>query len=1787
MVDLGAIDEDVRFDHGAADTLASRCDAAADVIEGQAGSRASWKNTALTDFRGAFSELFRSNASVAAADATELASRLREVATGVRLLKEEARKEQQRRETARQWKREQDDRNLWDKGVDAVFGGDDPPVGPPAAEPTIPVSAPVNGTRETPTPGSGGGGGGGGTSSARPEDLRAFANGSRGANQTLSAKPAMCRSAYTTFEAGCGWGRLEASGVFTGFDKYLDANEEDVRWATLVADAFAAAGGEGAVSTLSDSALLATLQAAGVDASRQDIVIDPPTAYGHPPTTGYSVDPVNTATGNFLEREVDLSFTGATAALVWDRTYNSFSQQAGAFGPGWSSWTEAGLALDDEAARMTLPDGRVIVFPRLGTGWDRATGENMWLARDDAGLQATTNDGKVLTFDGAGRLSALSHGAGTTVRLEHDAGRLVRVVHERGRSVDLTWADERIVRATGSDGRTVDYAYDDSGRLVTAAGPAGLRSYAWDDAGLISSVTDADGVVEAENAYDAHRRVTLQRTPHGRVVRFVYLPGNVTVVSDEDGTRSNTWLHDQRGRLIGVVDTDERRQSTSYDAHGNPVMVTERDGSVTVHEYDDRGRRTRTVTPSGADLTYGYDEADRITTVVAESGGVVEYSYDGADRNPSLMVDPEGGRTRFSWRAGLLTEMVDPVGVTVRFDYDDRGDLVATTDALGNTARLERDPTGRVTASVSPLGHRTRWTYLPHGHLGSRQDPDGAVWRYEHTAAGRLSAVIDPTGSRTEIEHGSHGEETRTVDPLGRAVTRHLDDLGNLASVELPDGSRWEFTHDALSRLVAATDPAGAEWRYDYDANGDLTATTDPTGVRIGASVDRPARTLTVGDGEADRTWSFDPLGRATAATDPDGTSAVTVHDACGRPVELLDGDGGLTRIERDAAGRAVAVTSPTGAVTRFEYDARGRLAALVDPTGARTTYEHDADGRLVREVLPTGEVAWTEHDPCGRVTAASVPGRGVARYRYDAAGRVVESSDTWFGRRRFRYDAAGQLVEVVNGNGGVTRFERDPRGRAVAVTDPLGHTTRRSYDQLDRPVSQTDALGRTTRAGYDAAGRLAFQESPTGSRVEWTHDTAGRIASEVVDGRLVTSVEHDPRARTVRISDHTQEHRTTTHLLEWNRRDQLVRHVRDDRATTWAYDADGNRTSLTTPDGRSTTFERDAAGRVSVVEHPLLGRAVLERDGSGRLVRATADGTLQTWERLDGFVVAHVHTDAGGATRTEVTRDEDGRITGIDRAGERTTYAYDLAHQLVESRLGGSVTRWSYDAAGRLVTESVDGAVRGHTHDPAGQLLATRGPDGLTTRHDYDGCGRRVRTERPDGRVRELSWTATGWLSAVTERAGDDVERTELHVDATGQLAWVGDTELWWDTASPRGRGLLQVGEVPLLPVGAVTGVGEDWIPAGWRTGRGEGTDPWQAGVSGGPGRPVVPGLPAGLGIGAAGELIIGGVDPLEWLDARVYDPASRGFLSTDPLDPVIGAGWAGNPYSYAGNDPLHALDPTGLRPATDADLQAYKDANNGWVSENWEYLVGGAMVIGGGIMIATGFGGPVGMALVAAGADTIIQKATTGEVNWGQVAVSGGLGLVGGAGAAWATRASVNGTAALRTTMLVNGGVNAAGAEAAYVINNRGNLTWQGAVGAGAGGFVSGAIGGAAGPSGGTLATQLGQRSTSLTAHAATGGVNFFGGFSGSVVNQTINGQPVNYGQAALSGGVNTATGAVSSVTMPSGSGMTTLNQTSYFGPRTVSGAFNLGGTNTQSMYLQGGAGAAQGATYDVFSD
>ena len=1658
-------DDRGHFDYGVARAMRDAFSAEAARLRDQAGSRASYVSAAKEDFAGYFSEVFQANAVTGANDAEALAQALETVTGYVRTMIQAAHEEDARRRENNAWVRRQNERNVLEALGDVFDGGEERPNAERGPAPTFTSTSASMGHRTT-EPGNGGGGG---TSSARPVNLRTFAANSRSLDDTLASVPGTLEGHLSDFAARCGWGRIEADGVITAYRAYLAANENDARWAMTLADDFAKAGGEGNVSTLSDAALAAALAAAGVDATRDGLKIDPPTAYGAVPTTGYANDPVNTATGNFVEPETDLGFPGAASNLVLSRMYNSLAPQDahGVFGPGWSSVLDQQLALSNEGCRWILADGRAVDFPREGEAWARAVGENYWLTCEPAGsavfkeltslpegsteiLVVRNNEGSWWAYTPAGVWLGAGSGPGRTVSVHREQtaddagnpGRVTRLSHARGRFIDVDYVNGRAAVVRSSDGRRAEYGYNDAGRLVSVTTETGTRSYRWNDAGLIDAVFSAAGVLEAENTYDEQGRVILQVTQHGRRTRFAYLSGRVTAVSDEDGTRSNSWIADARGRLVGVLDSHDQRQSMAYDKNGNLVSLTERDGSVTVHAYDGRGRRTRTVTPEGADLTYGWDGQDRITTLVTESGSVVTYEYaDELSRDPSVIVDPLGGRTELVWDRGLLIRVTDPAGVTVDFEYDGYGDLVATGNALGDTARIVRDAAGRPVASVTPSGAQTRFTYDTAGLLIRREDPDGAVWSFEYDDAGRLTASVAPDGGRTALEYAANGELVRTIDPLGRAIERVFDELGNVTAAILPDGARWGFTHDTLSRLTGITDPAGHDWIREYDKIGNLTAVVDPTGVRSEAATDRRAGTATVADAFSSSTYSFDEYGRPVRAETADGSAELITYDAAGNPVELLDGEGGLTRLERDAAGKIISVTSPSGAVTRYEYDACGRPWKTIDPLGAVTELVYDADQRITARILPTGETETFEYNAGGRLIQRVTPGRGNARYGYDKAGRLSFSQDSWYGTRRFRYNAAGELTETVNGVGGRTRFEYDIRGRLIRITDPLGGVTTRTYTETDKVESVSDPLGRVTTATYDPAGRQLSQTDPDGNTTTWTYDAAGREQSTSRNGKLLASVDRDRMNRRVVVTDYTgDDGLTVEHELGFNRRGQLTSRTRGAEGMSWSYDADGNRTSFTDTSGATTTYTRDAAGRVKSVHNPRLGKAQFTHDASGRLTAVTAGDLVQEWTYRNGYLAEHIRrmgsaSDAS-ADITLIGRDEDGRITGLTRAGAVTRYGYDGAGQLVaaattplgESRAAATVrsqvSEWEYDAGGRLVREFTPAGSREYAYDVAGELTSVTEPDGSRTEYVYDGLGRRSRLIGADGSWTEYAWGETGYLQGTVDRTPDGAEtfRHTLWVDALGELASVDGCPVWWDSASPIPT-LAGIGDGQVLSLpGGVTGIGDAWIAPGWRAARAtDQDDPWAvlgASVIPEPGTVfgtgavsgagvMAGGLPAGIGLTGDGGLDIAG---LEWLGARAYDPAARGFLSTDPLSPVLGAGWDGNPYSYAGNNPLNASDPTGLRPLTDEDLKAFDASNRGvlaaagdWVKDNWEYVVGGVAIVGGAALMFVPGGQVVGAGLISFGADVVIQKATTGEVNWAQAGISGGLGMLGfGAGAA-----------------------------------------------------------------------------------------------------------------------------------------------------------------------------------------
>lgn len=298
-------------------------------------------------------------------------------------------------------------------------------------------------------------------------------------------------------------------------------------------------------------------------------------------------------------------------------------------------------------------------------------------------------------------------------------------------------------------------------------------------------------------------------------------------------------------------------------------------------------------------------------------------------------------------------------------------------------------------------------------------------------------------------------------------------------------------------------------------------------------------------------------------------------------------------------------------------------------------------------------------------------------------------------------------------------------------------------------------------------------------------------------------------------------------------------------------------------PDGTRTAYERDAAGRLVAVEHQSLGRAVLHRDTWGRVAAVSSGAAAQRWERRDGFVVRHEASDGRTTSHTVVDRDEAGQVTQVRREGVSTEFQYDGACQLVEARRGDSVTRWRYDSCGRLVSETTDNAVRERAYDAAGQLLNTKSGSVVTT-YEYDAAGRRVREKGPDGWRREYAWAPTGWLAGLTEHSpGGSAYRLPVRVDALGELARVGDAEVFWDTTNPWSP-VLQVGATEVVTAGPLIGTAPAphrdgraptgaWLSPSWRAAR-SGTDPWSV--------PTGASIGDGIGVGAAGELTLGGLE-------------------------------------------------------------------------------------------------------------------------------------------------------------------------------------------------------------------------------------------------------------------------------------------------------------------------------------
>ena len=810
---------------------------------------------------------------------------------------------------------------------------------------------------------------------------------------------------------------------------------------------------------------------------------------------------------------------------------------------------------------------------------------------------------------------------------------------------------------------------------------------------------------------------------------------------------------------LGAPKVSERGVLVSEDPNGNIDSTTDRRAVTRKNTHDElnRLRKVEIVSgvpgegPIGQVAAYGYDLAGNKTSETDVNGLVTGFEYDGLYQLEKKILPVVNTATSSNYeevyrhdKVGNLKRVTDANGKVTETEYDNLSRPTKVTRDLGvgrlnlvTTANYD-DPEGsHVNKSEEKdvaKGLRTTFLYDALGrekerkvHLeGEDGDPAPNQGPYTTTTVyedgDHAVRITDPRGVETLRKlDGLDRVFEETVDtaglapaaPLSLITTIAYDGLGNKKEVTDPEGRTTRFDHDGLGRLVKTTDAKGQESSATYFGDGLKASETDRRGVK--------------------KLFTYDNLGRARKARlDNSPFSGVAWShetqyvDALAPKRIELDARSKRTTFDLDGLGRVTKETDHLGDFRSFTWDGVNKLAET-DKRRNKTLFEYDGVNRLKKT---------TDPDPFDEQT--------------------VETT----------YEDAQNRVTTKDRRGNLTRTQTDPLGRVVSVTRAFGTPEeavleKNVYDSSGNKTLATDAEGKKARFEYDAASRLklredGFESANAAVTTFPLYDKAGNLLEE-------------RDARAAALGEPWSVKRSYDDL------NRLATETNGETAitTTYGYDPEGNRTSITTPKGTLTSFEYDELGKLTKVTQPsvtLAGGGTISPvtsyvydEARNRIRQTDANGHVVTMEYDDLSRLKKTTQDPGNLNLvTETTLfDENGNPKVIvDPKGQTITNTYDELNRLtkkVHAFAAGDSTRpwrytafvdYAYDANGNL--RQADERVASGTSPP---------DTTLTTARVYDALDR-LQTETqpfPDGGDRTVAYGyyKNGTRKTVTDPGG------------------------------------------------------------------------------------------------------------------------------------------------------------------------------------------------------------------------------------------------------------------------------------------------------------------------------------------------------------------------------------------------------------------------------------------------
>lgn len=1249
----------------------------------------------------------------------------------------------------------------------------------------------------------------------------------------------------------CGLAKLEWQDVEdeTGYDIYRDNESwdsvgpnvttyEDQPYENSTHDYFIRAHNEGGDSPDSNSIKVIVPACKDQPLSPEEGGPQPgEEQYGPDQNSGVMDDPVNASTGNYYDQKTDLSVDSVGFPVQFTRAYNSADRRIGSLGKGWQFAYDIRLInTDDNQFAVKLPDGSADYFDYNGQEFKATTPTaTSTLQSEGDGFIYTMANGMIYRFDMNGLLSEIEDRNGNLMDLVYNAdGYLEKIIDTAGREYQLEHQEGRLTKITDPAGRVVTYTYDENKQLTSVTTPAGrVWHYAYNEDLKMISQTDPKGGVTGFT-YDGDVEKVIKIThPDGGVVSFDYQEGQ-TVQTDENGGKI-TFVHDDQGRMVKLIDQLGQEETYAYDDHGNMTSYTDRNGHVTTSVYDELGNLLSSTRPNGykQELTYNsysqptsikdafgevkmtyddkgnllkrtdalgnaatftYNDKGQPLTFTSPLNQTLTYSYD-AEGNMINLTNAQGGETHFDYDAiSRRTKVTDALGHAASFAFDPDSLITTLTDANGGTQFYAYDGNSNLKEIQNEIGVKSIMTYTPLNQLATQKDYEGNVTTYVYDADGLPLSQTDARGFKTTHEYDAAGREIKTIlpeggtilytydgnqlvktitDPNGHETSFDYTSTGAIAKITDANGNTMTYERDLLDRVTQLTDWNGNVRKYQYDALGRLIGEVNPMGGQVSYSYDAASNRLSMTDPLGRVTeYAYNEANQLVKVTDAENGQTTFAYDAVGSLIEKKDANGNTQTYTYDATTNLIQTADGEGNQTQYAYDPRHLLETLTDPNGHQTSFDYDANGLLVKKTNAKGDAFQNEYDATLNLIKTIDEIGAQNSYSYDGQNRLTSHQTAMGFTESFAYDLASNLTTHTDFNGNATQFAYDALNRLSQKTDALGGVFKKQYDGNSNVLAEIDALGKVTAYSYNALDQLAQVTNALGSSRTLSYNVAGELTAQTDFRGNDTQYVYDKLSRLTKLT---------------NARDFV---------TEYAYDAVGNLTQKTDANGYSTGYAYDKANRLVQVQKPEEVVESYQYDPAGNVlafINGEAGKTSYTYDPLNQLLeektplgysrhfdytpvgLRQKFTDANGHA-TSYVYDADRRLTqSTDPRGSDLKYGYDANSNLTQTidKRGFEMLQ-TYDALNRLVTSSdQSGFEEKYGYDSVSNLLSVINRRGFETKYSYDAIHQKVATTDAKGNTETYTYDPDGNRTSFVDR---DSNQTAFEYDPMSNLTQITD---------------------------------------------------------------------------------------------------------------------------------------------------------------------------------------------------------------------------------------------------------------------------------------------------------------------------------------------------------------------------------------------------------------------------